>query len=351
MDAKSQTTFRSFITKLGTYVLKKIFMKISTSMSRQLQIDQAQHKIRTNKWDPTSQSLRDFTAAFSNLKSILANMPDKPSPSQYRRWWITLLPPHFKDVQYLLLMDDLPPHWRDIDEITDLAEAMQIEIDMRQLTFQKAKTLEKFKKPQLQPSGRQPTQPTTPAVPPRADDSRRNPMLLPYTTSKDFYYHIKDKARAGNAQNQLETKYSTLDSQGCWLCRFKTADTAFRKETDCNQLKHIFAYSLKTTVSSSVCPPNQQNIHTPINRKTQPCPTILPKNHVINMCYDTGTFPSTLCDQPSFFSSITLLDSPKFIALGDNKTLVPALGEETLDYIIDSKYGMQKTQSSRRVPQ
>jgi len=91
MDAKSQTTFRSFDTKLGTYVLKKIFKKISTSTSRQPQIDQAQHKIRTNKWDPTSQSLCNFTAAFSDLKSILANMEDKPSPSQYRRWWITLL--------------------------------------------------------------------------------------------------------------------------------------------------------------------------------------------------------------------------------------------------------------------
>ena len=115
-------------------------------------------------------------------------MEDKPSSSQYRRWRITLLPPQFKDVQYTLLMDD---------EITDIAKATQIEINTCKLTFQKAKILEKLKKPQLQPSVRQPSQPTSPAVPidlpPRADDSRRNPMPLPFTTSKGFYYHIKDK--------------------------------------------------------------------------------------------------------------------------------------------------------------
>jgi len=57
-------------------------------------------------------------------------MKEKPSPSQYRRWWITLLPPQFKDIQYKLVMNNLPPHWQDVDEITDLAEATQIVIDM-----------------------------------------------------------------------------------------------------------------------------------------------------------------------------------------------------------------------------
>jgi len=86
-------------------------------------------------------------------------MQEKPSPSQYRRCWITLLPPQFKD-QYTLLMDDLPPHWRDIDEITDLAEATQIEIDTRKLTFQKTKIMKKSKKhnynlPDASPPSRQ----------------------------------------------------------------------------------------------------------------------------------------------------------------------------------------------------
>jgi len=60
------------------------------------------------------------------------------------------------------------------------------------------------------------------------------------------------------------------------------------------------------------------------------------------MCYDTGTFPSTLCDKPFFFSSITLFDSPKIITLSDEKTPVLALGEGTLDYIIDNKYRLQE---------
>ena len=41
--------------------------------------------------------------------------------------------------------------------------------------------------------------------------------------------------------------------------------------------------------------------------------------------------------------SLTPFDSPKFIALGDDNTLVPALGKGTLDYVIDDeKYQMQE---------
>ena len=87
---------------------------------------------------------------------------------------------------------------------------------------------------------------------------------------------------------------------------------------------------------------NQHNTHTPTNRKSQSLPISPPQTDAITMCYNTGTFPSTLCNKPSFLSSITPFDSPKFITLGDEKTLVPALGEGTLDYIDDNKYRMQE---------
>lgn len=45
MDAKSQTTFRSFDIKLGTHVLKIIYKKILTSV----QIEQALTKIRNDR--------------------------------------------------------------------------------------------------------------------------------------------------------------------------------------------------------------------------------------------------------------------------------------------------------------
>ena len=181
MDAKSQTTFRSFDTKLGTNVLKKIHKKISTVASRQVQINQAQHQIRNSKWDPSTQTLRKFTAFISDLKSVLSNMPRKPTQAEYRSWWINLLPlPQFKEVKYQLLMETLPPHWSDVDEITDLAEATQTEIDTRLLNLASPKP--KDKKPP--PTDRGPPTPRLPnpryppptgdiIMPTRADDSRK----------------------------------------------------------------------------------------------------------------------------------------------------------------------------------
>ena len=148
MDVKSQMTFRSFDTKLATYVvLKKIYKKISTVAFCQVQINQAQHQIQNNKWDPSSQSLREFTATFSDLKSILSNMPNKPSQSEYCRWRITLLPIQFKQVHYLLLMNNLPPNWSDVNKITDLAEATQIKIDTRLLKLSSPKPKDTPKHP------------------------------------------------------------------------------------------------------------------------------------------------------------------------------------------------------------
>ena len=49
-------------------------------------------------------------------------------------------------------MDDLPRHWSDVDEITDLAEATQIEIDTRSIILPTA--IAKIKKPENAPLNR-----------------------------------------------------------------------------------------------------------------------------------------------------------------------------------------------------
>ena len=127
MDAKSQTTLCSYDTKLGIYVLKKIYKKISTSASREVQIDP-----RFATTSGTHLPNRSVTAAFGDLKSILSNSVPKLTPSKYRRWWIKLLPISlFKEIHYHLKMDDLPRHWSNVDEITELAEATQIKIGTR----------------------------------------------------------------------------------------------------------------------------------------------------------------------------------------------------------------------------
>jgi hypothetical protein len=350
MDNKAQITFRSYETKLGTHVLKKIQKQISTPASKIVQIKAALKKMESDTWDPSKTSLRDFTASFSEWKSVLSTMKVKPTSDQYKSWWINLLPPQFHDAQYQLIMDMLPPHWSDIDEVTDLADATQIEIATRNLTFKaipKLKPKTDIERTPRGPPRGPPDAATTPSIeyPPRADDSRSS-MPTQFSTSKDFMIHVKNEATNGKTRAQMKTQFSTPIGQGCWLCRFKQDDNAFHLDTTCKILNNVFAYSFSlgdyiSTVSQPA-PHKPQVISS--SKKTIPSPTVAPTSPtaVVNMCYDTGTFPSTLCDQPSFFSSISAYDSPKFISLGDEKSLIPALGHGTLDYVIDEKYRMQE---------
>ena len=98
------------------------------------------------------------------------------------------------------------------------------------------------------------------------------------------------------------------------LCRFKQDDRNFHLDTACKVLNNVFAYSFSLgnyhSIVSPPAPHKPQVISS--SKKTIPSPTVTPTspNAVVNMCYDTGTFPSTLCDQPSFFSSISAYESP-----------------------------------------
>ena len=249
MDAKPQTTFHSFDTKLGTYALKKVFKKISTSASRQLQIDQAQQKIRTNKWDPSTQSLRNFTTAFSDLKSILSNIPHKPLSSQYRRWWITLLPPVQRNPISSSPLKQYQRNYRSSRNNTDRNWYTDPCLpQFKPKEHPKSSRISQHDRSTIPPS----VPATTSELPPWADDSRRYPMPTTIPTSKDFCTHIRVESRAGNTQAQLQIKYATPHAHGCWLCRFKQGDKAFHTDSECNLLKIFYPYLSTINVYPSV---------------------------------------------------------------------------------------------------
>ena len=110
-------------------------------------------------------------------------------------------------------MDILPPHWSDVDEITDLAKATQIEIDTRLIKIATPKT--KGKKPPHTDRGtltaRLPTAGYLPhtgdfITSVRADDSRRNTMPPTFPTNLSFMLHIKSEKAAGKTQASLKLK-------------------------------------------------------------------------------------------------------------------------------------------------
>jgi len=165
-----------------------------------------------------------------------------------------------------LIMDILPRHWSGIDEVTDLADATQIEIATRNLTFApiKPKPLPKpetERKPRGTPPNIPNPKPRT-EFPPRADDSHRTSMPTPYTTSRDFCIHVKAEARNGKTRAQLKNLYSTPIGQGCWLCRFKQEDVNFHLDTACNVLNNVFVYDYSLdTYSTTLSPPAAHQPH------------------------------------------------------------------------------------------
>jgi len=60
------------------------------------------------------------------------------------------------------------------------------------------------------------------------------------------------------------------------------------------------------------------------------------------MCYDTGTTPKTLCDDASMFSELGYFQSPQQVSLGDGHPTITALGQGTIDIIINGKYQIQQ---------
>jgi len=60
------------------------------------------------------------------------------------------------------------------------------------------------------------------------------------------------------------------------------------------------------------------------------------------MCYDTGTTPKTLCDDASMFSELDYFQSPQQISLGNGHSTITALGQGTIDIIINGKYQIQQ---------
>ena len=60
------------------------------------------------------------------------------------------------------------------------------------------------------------------------------------------------------------------------------------------------------------------------------------------MCYDSSTTPKTLCNDPSYFTNIGYFTTPSSVCLGDDDTAISALGQGTIDIIINNKYIIQQ---------
>ena len=59
------------------------------------------------------------------------------------------------------------------------------------------------------------------------------------------------------------------------------------------------------------------------------------------MCYDSGTVPFSLCDDPTLFFDLVFYREPKHSLLGDEEHSISVLEQGLLDIVIDNTYRIQ----------
>ena len=146
----------------------------------------------------------------------------------------------------------------------------------------------------------------------------------------------------GKTRQQVETTFKTPYAQtGCWLCHLKNPrHDLTHSDSDCLILKSIFSYS--SSHSYSVVP--QTKYTSNLQSATSVCrahtahtaPEHIPSTD--KCCYDSGTWPLSLCSDIRYFTDIVYFDTPKYVELAECRKLGKELRQGLIDMIINNQY-------------
>ena len=87
--------------------------------------------------------------------------------------------------------------------------------------------------------------------------------------------------------------------------------------------------------------PSQALRRTNLSYKHALTATLPPQLQQSRLCYDTGTVPDTITSDKSLFTSYTPFQRPTSIVLGDDATVIPALGKGLIDIVINDTQRFQ----------
>ena len=318
--------------RTGTAVLLQIRALFSEDGTNIMNARNADVELKRIRWDMKKISLGQFTNTFTLLLNTTMMGNISVTPSTMRSDWIEAMPSHqaFTSVkQALWNSSDLPPPWNSATGPLDLQQATATALQSSVVSRTAFTDLT-----------------SSPTGDGNGNDNRnkeRNPAprydLPPkFASPYDFRKHIRQLAKDGKTRADLETQYkvpflkSNPGTDTCWLCRFK--DKSKHKDSECNLLKDIFPYS-------------QSFNHNSRTRRSTPHPTQPPPTSTssvsINMCYDSGTTPFSLIDDPEYFSELVMYSTPQHSLLGDEQHIISTVGQGLIDIVINNTYRIRQT--------
>ena len=316
--------------RTGTAVLSQIRALFSEDGTNTMNARNADVELKRIRWDMKKSSLGEFTNTFTLLLNTAMMGNISVTPSSMRSDWIEAMPSHqaFTSVkQALWNSSNLPPPWNSVTGPLDLQQATATALQSSGVS--RAAFTNLTSSPTGDGNGNDnKNKERTPA--PRYD------LPPKFASPYDFRKHIRQLAKDGKTRAELETQYkapflkSNPGTDTCWLCRFK--DKSKHKDSECNLLKDIFPYS-------------QSFNHNSRTRRSTPHPTQSPPTSSvsINMCYDSGTTPFSLIDDPAYFSELVMYSNPQHSLLGDEQHTISTIGQGLIDLVINNTYRIRQT--------
>ena len=288
-------------------------------------------------------SLGQFTNEFSTLLNI-AKTGNIPFDNDIiRSTWIQAMPSH---LAFTVVKQAL---WNQDDQLPHPWNSAKGPLQLQQVT---SGTLLASGVPPSSFTARKSTR--DPNNDPPTTSRKRLALPKSFSNISAYHSHLHKLVRDGWTREKLDKEYKepflkdNPGYDGCYVCRHAPSNNpsqTIHKDSSCYLLKKWFSsYSASSYCSSTGS--NNSEVIIRNRRSTSPSqptppPAMLPTS--ISMCYDSGTTPFSLCDNPSYFSELVLYPQPREILLGDEDHTMVTLGQGLLDIIINNEYRIKQS--------
>ena len=279
------------------------------------------------KWDPTKENIHTFNNKFQNLLNLVLETNPHFSFDQVKFTWIQALPDVFIDLHTKFNTNKLDDKWLHINNsaqlyVRTIEEMRQCNIvfkttNLKQDNIDRQQHTSKFLK-------------TVPA-------QHRGNFPSDFPDHNKLFTHVKELVDAGKTKADIEATFKEpYGYKSCWLCRILPHKNGNHRDDNCPLLKNLF----KPYMPRVECIPRSTSLSKHLRaKKTSHTNQVasLPFE-TIQMCYDTGTTPKSLCPHRELFRDFISFQTPKYVSLADSGATAYVTGQEIIDIIINNTY-------------
>ena len=324
----------------GTSILRFIDKKhsrIAGNSAREGNIVQDYYSI---KWNPHKEDLPAFNQRYQSLHKQVRRQDHKIPFTTAKSVWIKAMPTEFTALIERKNKNQLDANWTiHCTDLGDLLFSTQCEMENSDITFTKSKiTQDASTSSSLRMNIRNLDQ--------AIKNGERGKFPDEFPTYSVLRKEITKLKQDGKTRDEITAQFKPTHSfPNCWLCRIKNPRHALNhKDVDCLILKSIFDYP----VSLTTCVECKSHTVTQPSSPTSVCQALTAKPQQHNptptsdkCCYDSGTWPLTLCSNTDYFTELVYFDTPKYVEMAECGKLGRVLGQGMIDVIIKNEHRIQ----------